>query len=470
MLHVAVPPGYEAERRYIIDVVLRDFLGQQYRVLTEDRSDITIKQSDSADGRELRIADVLFQSPEAEWTTHASMPQTPLDKWTVPAWLCTESRLLSDCLPVIYGHRLENGDYYDESPAGVELGLDLFGSSFFMLSRYEECVMSERDYRNRFAAGHALATREGFLQRPIVNEYTEVFRYLLTRLWPSLVFPEREYALTLSHDVDWPFLHGGKGLLRTARTIVGDALRRQNPGLAFRRALAYPLNLLGYHDFDPCNTFDWIMDLSDRKGVKSTFNFIAGHTGPEAIDGIYSLDDSWIRALMQRIHRRGHLVGLHPSYNTYRDSARIAQEFRVLRSTASQLGIQQTTWGGRQHYLRWEAPTTWQAWEEAGLDYDSTVGFADSVGFRCGTCFDFPVFNIFTKQCLRLREVPLVLMDTTISSTEYLGLSAEESLAKCIEISQTCRRFGGLMTLLWHNSNLVDARDRRLYESILAWC
>ena len=47
----------------------------------------------------------------------------------------------------------------------------------------------------------------------------------------------------------------------------------------------------------------------------------------------------------------------------------------------------------RQHYLRWRAPTTWQNWEDAGLDYDSTVGYADHVGFRAGTCYEYPIFN-----------------------------------------------------------------------------
>ena len=29
------------------------------------------------------------------------------------------------------------------------------------------------------------------------------------------------------------------------------------------------------------------------------------------------------------------------------------------------------------HYLRWENTTTLQAWDEAGMNYDSTLGYAD---------------------------------------------------------------------------------------------
>ena len=73
------------------------------------------------------------------------------------------------------------------------------------------------------------------------------------------------------------------------------------------------------------------------------------------------------------------------------------KEFERLISVAEEEGICQDVWGGRQHYLRWEAPTTWRAWEEAGLDYDSTLTFADHAGFRCGVCFEYPVYDILLR-------------------------------------------------------------------------
>jgi len=40
-----------------------------------------------------------------------------------------------------------------------------------MLTRYEEVVKSVKDEHERFPARASLAYREGFLMRPIVNEY-----------------------------------------------------------------------------------------------------------------------------------------------------------------------------------------------------------------------------------------------------------------------------------------------------------
>ena len=53
---------------------------------------------------------------------------------------------------------------------------------------------------------------------------------------------------------------------------------------------------------------------------------------------------------------------------------------------------------GRQHFLRFEVPTTWQIWEDANMEWDSTMGYADKKGFRCGTCYSYGVFKYIDKE------------------------------------------------------------------------
>lgn len=40
-----------------------------------------------------------------------------------------------------------------------------------------------------------------------------------------------------------------------------------------------------------------------------------------------------------------------------------------LRAVMQKEGIKQNEFGGRMHYLRWEHPTTLQAWNDAGMTY-----------------------------------------------------------------------------------------------------
>src|SRR5438105_1699991 len=81
----------------------------------------------------------------------------------------------------------------------------------------------------------------------------------------------------------------------------------------------------------------------------------------------------------------------------------------TLRRVCSEEGVEQATWGGRQHFLRW-APPLWPAYERAGLAYDTSLSFADRPGFRAGICCEYPVFDLKGRRTLRLRERPLVAM------------------------------------------------------------
>lgn len=81
--------------------------------------------------------------------------------------------------------------------------------------------------------------------------------------------------------------------------------------------------------------------------------------------------------------------------------------------------------------MRWDVSITPLLWEEACLSYDSTLGFPDISGFRCGVCYEFPIFNILDRRVLNLYEVPLINMDGTIIAYEKMGFT-EKALEKFI--------------------------------------
>ncbi|MEA1048991.1 hypothetical protein U5801_04080 [Lamprobacter modestohalophilus] len=64
----------------------------------------------------------------------------------------------------------------------------------------------------------------------------------------------------------------------------------------------------------------------------------------------------------------------------------MSHSVQTLRRVPDDEGIDQPSLGGRQHFLRWETSATARLWDANGLDYDSTLSYADRPGFRCGTC------------------------------------------------------------------------------------
>lgn len=456
MLRITTPRNYSAERRYIATVLFEEFLGIPITIQTEDRTNIAIAHDDEG---LLTLPDTLFSIPETAWLTASALPVLPLEEWDI-------SRLpfpvvhVEPRLPVIYGESPEHPDFLLVSENRIHLGLDILGSAFFMLTRYEEAIHQERDALGRFSAHTSLAFQEGFLLRPIINEYLELLWGCLHHLWPRLERKPRDFSIRLTHDVDWPLSDSGSPLrpLRLMKSAASDVFRGDYE-LAFRRARS-----LGSLDSDVYNTFDRIMDLSEAHGLSSAFYFIAGHTA-DRIDGDYSLEHPWIRQLMRTVHARQHEIGLHPSFHTFKDPDQTRAEFQALITVCEREGIEQQRWGGRQHYLRWEASQTWQNWHDAGLDYDSTLTFANHVGYRTGVCYEYPTFNLHTREPLALRERPLIVMDGSLF--DYMRLGEAEALELILKLKQQCAQFKGAFVLLWHNNSIVTRREIAFYEAMI---
>jgi hypothetical protein len=66
---------------------------------------------------------------------------------------------------------------------------------------------------------------------------------------------------------------------------------------------------------------------------------------------------------------------------------------------------------------------------------------------------------------LPLRVSPLHVMDATL--TEYLRLDEQSARATVLELSRRTRRYGGTLSVLWHNSSLETSGARRLYQGII---
>jgi hypothetical protein len=127
-------------------------------------------------------------------------------------------------------------------------------------------------------------------------------------------------------------------------------------------------------------------------------------------------------------------------------------------------------YGGRQHYLRCKVPTTWRNCEQVGLVYDSSMGYADYEGFRCGTCHPFRPFDVEQNREMKITEVPLIVMDQTLR--RYRKLSPDQAEEQIMQLAKRCKRVGGTFTLLWHNSSLVgewqtwEATYRRVAKNL----
>lgn len=348
---------------------------------------------------------------------------------------------------------------------GYHVGYDVFGLLYWMLARIEEIGSSNHDVNGRFPATAAHAYRHGYLTEPIVDRWIAVLRAIVERRWPRVAFTTPRFRVAPSHDVDRPFQYLFVDHPDILRQVAGDVVKRRDPRLAIRRYATWRAIRAGQESADPFNTFDWIMAQSHERGLTSLFYFLCGGRDPDR-DADFAITHLAVQRLLRSIHRSGHDIGLHPSYTTFQDPAQLAREFEALRTACEANDVRQSHWGARMHYLRWRHPETLCHLDALGLAHDGTMGYADQVGFRAGTCHEYPAFDPVAQRPMAIRIRPLIVMDDTIMTYMRLGTSAE---AKQVvqQLRRTCHDVGGTFSVLWHNSNLVLPAERALYLTAL---
>lgn len=463
MLQIFCPKDYTQEREYIYSVIFKEFLGQEYSIIYQDRKGYIYVVAKDDCYNQLCINDTFFSITEDLYLSNGSLPIQPLAVFNASG-TPFESVLTNPLLPVIYGKPIRKDEYIHFDNTRVDLGIDIFGSAFFMLTRYEEVVKPKRDEHGRFMATSSLAYQEGFLTRPIINEYLEILWWAIQKLWPGLKRKRKKFRVLPTHDIDRIIAKANLSWYQHVRELLGDLLKRRDGSLFLNNLRLLWKIRPGDYEAEWDYTFRHIMDISEAIGGRSTFFFMTAQ-GLSEYDGNYDTEGELIGQLAREIKRRGHRVGLHPSYVSFKNMQVIEDNLRRLKRMLAGNDLTEYTLGARQHYLRWEAKETWRHYENAGLKYDTTLTYADYVGFRCGICYEYPVFDVLQRRRLDLWEWPLIVMDCSFWG--YMKISWDEMLKLGIDCKRVCEKFNGNFILLWHNDMFLNNKRGKLYEDLV---
>lgn len=444
---ISVPSTFLPERIYAIDVLMATILQLDYHIKPSSQRNYEFTLPN---GNRLILEDHFFTMAETDGY---------LDKRFIPSTVpfVKNSFTKGEDIPVIYG--AEEPSIKQENGL-IRCSIDIAASAFFMLTRWEEFVLDDRDEHDRFPATSALAVTHGFIDRPIVNEYAHLLWHMLQALGCRQQPALQDFSFILTHDVD--ALLKWLDWVHVLRTAAGDIIKRRQHKTAFSRVREYR-SIQRQELKDPFDRYDWLMKLSESRNLQSHFYFMSNWNSQSSNDrhSAYPLKHLYARALFKKIKERGHVIGFHPGYGTIDNENVWAAQRDELENAC---GCTVTT--GRQHYLRFKVPQTWQLWQDQGMHVDSTCGYSRREGFRCGTGHSFPVFNIQSRQKLKLLEQPLVFMDVcNFYDGGYDGKSFEHH--HLFDIIRFARQFGTPVTLLFHNSVFAEPGFTELYQQIL---
>jgi hypothetical protein len=269
------------------------------------------------------------------------------------------------------------------------------------------------------------------------------------------------FIVSLTHDVDHPRMrqhvcdHAMFGFLY--RALVGSIIDfcrgRRSPRQVitnWKAAFSLPLVFAGMvRDF--WDQVDRYLEL--EKDVASTF-FIIPTKGKAGVDSHgrirakrasrYALAD--IADDLKKLLSANREIAVH-GIDAWRDSTSGRDECQEVQKIT---GTAET--GVRMHWLYFDsqAPATL---EKAGFSYDSTVGYNETIGYRAGTTQVFKHSGVD-----HLLELPLHIMDTALFYPSYMNLTNDQAKAAMLSLIEDVTRFGGVLTINWHDRSLGPER------------
>jgi hypothetical protein len=327
----------------------------------------------------------------------------------------------------------------------VRVGFDLFAEVRYLLTLGQPA---------EFASIPTLDLHISLLRELIVSCGVPLVEILPT---PA----EHRFIVCLTHDIDHPrvryhkFDHTMFGFLY--RAMAGSVInfcrgRRslRQMALNWKAALSLPLVFAGLAK-DFWNQLDRYLAL--EKDLASTF-FVIPTKGDAGVDSngktrarrASSYAPADIADDLKKLLSANSEIGVH-GIDAWRDSAKGRDERERIQEITGARDI-----GIRMHWLYFnsQSPLTL---EKAGFSYDSTVGYNETIGYRAGTAQVFKHPNVD-----RLLELPLHIMDAALFYPSYMNLSDDEARATMLPLIENVTRFGGVLTINWHDRSLGPER------------
>lgn len=362
-----------------------------------------------------------------------------------------------DGIPVLFGSNkvniIEEKIYFDA---------DLIASTFYLISRYEEVINPKRDKHGRLTLKDSFIEND-ILQIPIVDEYGALLRRYMRYIGLNPVEPKDIFnKIYLTHDVDevWRWNNIHKAVRTCGKRII------TNQGHYFESLLG----LFNYKKYDTIYTFPWLVEMDNYlkkklgKEMVEDVYFVKGG-GESACDDLYYKNEKRYRDLLEYLKSQGSTIGVHTSYSAGKDPQLIDSETKYLKCIS---GYSITY--NRNHYLDSREPYHMEGLIAAGITDDFTMGYADCVGFRLGTCRAVKWINPQTLKVTDLTLHPLTIMEHSLDTPFYMNLDEESAFEICVDLIGKTKKHHGDLTLLWHNSTVSvneNGYQRKLYDKII---
>ncbi|MBP7562737.1 MAG: hypothetical protein KA886_03020 [Candidatus Cloacimonetes bacterium] len=357
------------------------------------------------------------------------------------------------------------GPIFFSGETSIRINKDIIASAFYFLTCWQEYADDKEMFPgDRYDYKSSLQYYWNFTELPVVDRYCHMFElcleYVLKKFSKQRKWPNKSlFALTISHDIDyWEFW--SKDYL--------DSMIQFNKKRISTKPLKSLYKIVGHwltksFFYSPEGIMKKIKRIENLFYAKSTFFLLAGSQTLDKRQEYFF--NPQIRTSLKTILEDNE-IGLHGTKTAAFDQDTINEEFDNLKT--AHFDCQ----GYRNHYLSFDYQKSFAILENAGFEYDSTLGFWENIGYRAGISFPFFPYNLKENKTFKILEIPLIVMDTTLYSEKAMKMSVRKSFKHIKRMIQLSRNNCSHLSILWHNT-IFDSIDYpgwgKLYYRILRY-
>ncbi len=318
-------------------------------------------------------------------------------------------------------------------PVSGHLSFDIFAAIFYLLSRYEEYLPHTKDMYGRYAHENSLAFKEGFLDKPLINDW---LLYLRNKF---KLESDSSFNFIPTYDIDEAFSFRHKEWKRTAGAAFKDLLKGNWRRLKFRR------DVLNNKLRDPFDSYEWIGALHKQHQLIPRYFFLVA-----AKTGQYDRNILPVEKTLQAIikeHAGKYPVGIHPSWQSGDDPGLLGKEIDTLSAITGKKVV-----SSRQHFIRLTIPQTYRRLISAGIQEDYSMGYGSINGFRASVASPFFWYDLEKEEETSLLLYPFCYMEA--NSFYEQKIEAQQALQEMRHYYQVVKAVNGTMVTIWHNTFL----------------
>lgn len=440
MIQITCPSNNIPERTYAIEALLSDVMGcerEEYNIVFKDETKDYVLQYDN---KTIVVEDHFFN--------RYLEPLSYLHVENIPTGLSFFHALGLE-IPIVYGE-----DRFVQEENNIVIGLDVFASTFFMLTRWEESLLG-REEKGDCDENQLFSVRQGFHDRPIVNEYADLLYKLLLG---SIKIRVRKYKVVLSHDVDSIITPSWGKIIKDiySQTRFGEP-KNKLIDLTWREKIKYKMAFP-----NAFSQFKMYKDLAKKYNIEEWFYVKVCAKGEK--EATYWYNDKVTLDVVEWLKKEKSnclKIGFHPSQSVLNNKKQWDKEVKRITNLLGETPII-----GRNHHLLYnEDMLRW--WEELS---DNPVNISDCVfhknnGFRSGVCNSYHIFDFINRRTMRIIEHPNQVMDTVI---RYDGTKKSEGEIwdEIKRIISHVKKYDGELVVTWH----IYIRIKKLIQDYYKWC